>query len=72
MRSAYENYNEICLTSGPSSQALIEDEDQQLENMILGHPPYTNYTGDFKETLDYIFHSPNLRVLSLLELPSLE
>jgi mRNA deadenylase 3'-5' endonuclease subunit Ccr4 len=30
----------------------------QQEAMILGHPPFTNYTGDFKETLDYIFHSP--------------
>ena len=30
---------------------------EPLEAMILGHPHYTTYTADFKETLDYIFHS---------------
>ena len=46
LKSAYQNYN-----------TENQDINEEIESMIAGHPPSTNYTGDFKETLDYIFHS---------------
>ena len=43
----------------------------------LQHPTYTNYTFDFKNTLDYIFYSvplekqsPSCHLLSILDVPS--
>jgi len=35
------------------------------------YPPYTNYTSDFKATLDHIFFTPNgLSLIGLLEIPT--
>ncbi|TNV78978.1 hypothetical protein FGO68_gene13172 [Halteria grandinella] len=44
----------------------------EFEAMIDGHQPYTNYTGDYKDTLDFIFHSKHLQLQSLLEMPSVQ
>jgi mRNA deadenylase 3'-5' endonuclease subunit Ccr4 len=44
----------------------------QAKSSSAAHPSYTNYTRDFKATLDYIFFSQdNIRVLSLLEVPDI-
>ena len=38
------------------------------------HPSYTNYTADFKNTLDYIWYSesPNVTLSSILDMPDHE
>jgi mRNA deadenylase 3'-5' endonuclease subunit Ccr4 len=39
---------------------------------VLNHPRYTNYTEFFKNTIDYIFHSANLKRSKILILPEKE
>jgi len=41
------------------------------ENNRKKHPRYTNFTLNFKDTLDYIYYSTNnVRVLKILDMPS--
>lgn len=44
-----------------------------MDSTFNGEPVYTNYTGKFKGTLDYIFYSPNrLRIMAATSIPDEE
>ena len=84
-RSAYENYQKelrakLHLIKGiVNSSNLGEKENENNENLpkekehiadyFSSHPPYTNFTDNFKDTLDYIFYSKFLVVEKILKLP---
>lgn len=72
MKSAYGNYNKVYYPPDDNLSLRIARKMQ--------HPKYTNYTMNFKHTVDYIFHNDRyaylminlayrLNLISLLEFP---
>lgn len=61
-KSCYDDYQNI------NSNNFNSNNFSYLKN----HPKFTNYTHNFKETIDYIFYSKNLKPIKLLILPSEE
>ena len=62
MKSAYDLYKQHLV-----SECRLKSN--KFYCFITGHPHYTNYTEYFKNTIDYIFHSENLKLKKLLILP---
>lgn len=56
------------------SQMNVNDNinNNHINEYFKNHPLYTNFTDNFKDTIDYIFHSKFLTVDKILKLPDYE
>ena len=73
------DYPELQLPTEKGSVRVLPDVHNIVHDMTLasamettfnGEPSYTNYTGKFKGTLDYVFYSPNrLRIMAATTIP---
>jgi mRNA deadenylase 3'-5' endonuclease subunit Ccr4 len=61
LRSSYDKHYDLDFT---------KNENRFFLDYINTHPKYTNYTEGFKNTIDYIIHSSNLKVFKILKLPN--
>lgn len=53
-----------------SDDILIPKEEKGQNSEAKGFPEFTNFTKDFKDTIDHIFYSSNLQLLKLRKLPN--
>lgn len=87
-KSAYESYsitieNNIELINSlennnnnndkeKNNKETKKNKESDIRDYFQFHPPYTNFTENFKDTLDYVFYSKHLVLERILKLPELE